>query len=181
MVTARFTKCVRFYHAGGNSSARQFIASQIWYMPTMNYELVIALASLAISVAALWVAQSSLLQAKRVADRDHEDWKQRKWFDLYLKADEIYDLLECFQAQYDGTTPPTIAETTDWNNFLLRLRQLHATAVVFPKNAATDKLFSSTAVFKNRAEAFSKNRLAHIFDAAEELRQKALVNPTILG
>ncbi len=51
----------------------------------VNYEsfsLGVSLASLLISVAAVWIAKSSLSQAKQVADRDREDWRQRKWFDL---------------------------------------------------------------------------------------------------
>jgi hypothetical protein len=64
-------------------------------------------ASLIVAMAATWIARSSLLraedsihQAKQIADRDLKDWRQTKWFDVYLKANEAYDKLEAFQTQY---------------------------------------------------------------------------------
>ena len=60
-------------------------------------------------------------------------------------------------------------------------RELHAMAVVFPKNASIDELLAATATFKNSQEAFSKDRLAKILNAMEGIRQKALIEPIVLG
>src|SRR5262249_16320693 len=48
------------------------------------------------------VAQDSLRQAQDVAELDRRDWEQRKWFDLYVKTSDVYDLLNKFQAVYGG-------------------------------------------------------------------------------
>ena len=69
----------------------------------MNYDSVslwIAVASFVVSIAACLIAWSSLSQAKQVAGRDRKDWKQRKWFDLYFSASEIYDSLDRFSCAY---------------------------------------------------------------------------------
>ena len=64
-------------------------------------------------MAATLIAKSSLSQAKRVADRDQEDWKQRKWFDVYFKADEAYDALDRFQVLYPSPSSPGW-KTPEW-------------------------------------------------------------------
>lgn len=150
----------------------------------INYEsvsLCVAIASFLASVAAALIARSSLSQAKQVADRDRRDWKQRKWFDLYFKANEVHDSLDRFQTLYDDATPCTAEFQKDWNNLMFLIRQVHAMALVFPRNLATDELLSCTAAFKDRAEALSKSRLAKVFNAVEGVRQRALVDPTVLA
>ncbi len=155
----------------------------------VNYEsfsLGVSLASLLISVAAVWIAKSSLSQAKQVADRDREDWRQRKWFDLYLKANQAYDSLDAFQSMHEGFSLPRGAAATaefekDWNNLMALFREVHAMAAVFPRNPATDELFASTAVFDSWPEALSKDRLRKVFDALDGIRQKAFLGPAVLG
>src|SRR5215469_5500814 len=101
----------------------------------------LAAASLVVSIAAAWIARSSLSQAKQVADRDRRDWKQRKWFDLYLKANEAYDALDRLQTLYaEGVATGTEEFGRDWNNVILLFRELHTMATVFPKNSAIDEL-----------------------------------------
>ena len=61
----------------------------------MNYEsmslwvavasLIVAITALLVAIGANRIAESSLSQAKQVADRDQRDWRQRKWFDLYFQ------------------------------------------------------------------------------------------------
>jgi hypothetical protein len=146
--------------------------------------LAIAIASLLASVAAASIAKSSLSQAKRVADRDHKDWKQRKWFELYFKADEAYDALDRFQVLYPNTSSPGWS-TAEWereSHDLMRvMRTVHRIALVFPQNPEIKALFDATAAFENMNEATSKDRLSKIFDAVEGIRQKALIfDATIL-
>ena len=157
----------------------------------MNYELWVAVSSLAVATAALFVAvaanqiaKSSLSLAKQVADRDQRDWRQRKWFDLYFKTNQAYDSLERFQALYEVMPLDSsgLEECRrDWNTLMFLIRELHAMAVVFPKNAAIDELFASTAVFKNPEEALSKARLEKIGKATDAIRQQALVEPAVLS
>jgi hypothetical protein len=61
------------------------------------------------------------------------------------------------------------------------IREVQSMAAVFPKNPDIDKLFSSTAVFQDPAEAMSKDGLDAIFDAVEELRARSLVDANILS
>jgi len=69
----------------------------------LNYEstsLWVAVVSLALSIVACLIGWSFVSQAIQVAERDRKDWKQRKWFDLYFSASEIYDSLDRFSCAY---------------------------------------------------------------------------------
>lgn len=150
----------------------------------INYESIsfwVAMASFLTSVAAVFIAWSSLSQAKQVADRDRRDWRQRKWFDLYVKANEVHDSLDRFQTLYDAATPRTIEYQKDWNDLMFLIREVQSMAVVFPKDSVIEEFLSCTAVFKDHAEAQSKCRLEKVFNALEGIRLKALVDPTVLG
>jgi hypothetical protein len=151
---------------------------------TISFESVsawAAIASVLVSAAAACVAWSSLSQAKRVADRDRRDWKQRKWFDLYFKANEAYDFLDRFQTQHKVIETQSETFINDWNDLMSLFREVHSMAVVFPKCTAIDELLSCTAVFKNPQEALSKDRLQKVLGALEGIRQRALVDPIVLG
>lgn len=156
----------------------------MWLCTTaINYESIsfwVAMASFLTSVAALFIAWSSLSQAKQVADRDRRDWKQRKWFDLYFKANQVYDSLDRFQTLYDAATPCTTEFQKDWNDLMFLIREVQSMAVVFPKNSVIEEILSSTAV-KDHAEALSKCRLKKVLNAVDGIRLKALVDPTVLG
>jgi len=150
----------------------------------INYDSIslwVAIASLLVSVAAAYVAKSSLSQAEQVADRDRRDWGQRKWFDLYFKANQLYDSLDRFQTLYDAATPCTTEFQKDWNDLMFLIREVQCMALVFPKNPVTDEFLSCTAVFKDRAEALSKCRLNKVFNAVDGIRLKALLDPAVLG
>ena len=152
----------------------------------LNYEfitLTIAVVSLMLSAAAVWIARSTLFHAMQVAAREHEDWKQRKWYDLYFKADEAYDALDRFQVLYPSASSP------DWNTEVMQreshdlmrtMRTVHRIAFVFPQNQVIQALFDATAAFKNMEEATSKDRLSKVLDAIEGIRQKALLDVSVL-
>jgi hypothetical protein len=140
---------------------------------------VVAAASAVISIVALLVARSSLSLAKMVAEQEQRDWKQRKWFDLYFAASEAYDVFEHFQTQYKSTDSEE-EYGMDLNNLMFLFRKVGAMAVVFPKGSPIGELVSSFAVFKDRNEAFSRERLKTVFDAVEGLREKAWIYPTVL-
>jgi hypothetical protein len=146
--------------------------------------LAVAVASLISAIAAAWIANSSLAQARQIAERDLRDWKQRKWFDLYFKASEAYDFLDFFQNTYPSETSQTWGTDgwkQDWNKLMFMIREVHSMAAAFPKAPELNDLFAATAVFKNPAEATSKDRLKAIFDALEGLRTKALVDKSVLS
>jgi len=167
------------WRAAGTGRAVMIGSSAMYQAITYEFSsLVVAVASLFASVAAIWIARSSLSQAKQVADRDQRDWKQRKWFDLYFKADEAYDALERFQALYTSTSSPGWGEEEwerEWNDLMRVMRGVHRMALVFPKNSAIDELLACTAVFKDEEQAVSNERLSKLFDAVEGVRQKALI------
>ena len=139
--------------------------------------LIVAVASLMLSVATALIAKSSLSQAKHVADRDQEDWRQRKWADMYLRANETYDALDRFRV-----LSPSWSEEgweREWNDLMRLIRGALAMAVVFPKNPAIDSFISSTAVFKNE-RTVSEVRLSKVFDAVELIRANSRIRPNIL-
>jgi hypothetical protein len=151
----------------------------------MNYESIslwIAVASLVVSVAAAWIAQSSLSQAKLVAERDQRDWKQRKWFDLYFTASEFHDSLAHFQALYDESAVEAREFQRDRNELMFLLRRMYSMAVVFPQDPAITALMKCAIGLREPAQALSAERLHKFSDAVEGLRQKALVTDTaVLG
>jgi hypothetical protein len=160
---------------------------RILVMRLLSYEtiaLAVATASLFASTAAVWIGRSTLFQAERVADRDRKDWVQRRWFDLYFKADEAYDALDRFQASHPS---PLAADWDyeqrhrDFNDLMQTMRAVHRIAGVFPKNAAVDALLNATAAFAQPEEATSKDRLVKILDAVEGVRQKALLDVGVLN
>ena len=54
---------------------------------------------------------------------------------------------------------------------MFHARRAHSIALVFPESPAIDDFFAASAVFENRQEAFSKERLEAVLDAVEGLRQ----------
>ena len=142
-----------------------------------SVSVVVAVASLVLSVIATLVAKSSLSQARRVADRDQRDWRQRKWADMYLKADETYDALDRFHVLSDSWD--TEEQEREWNDLMRLIRGAHAMGVVFPQNPAVGAFLSATAVFKDE-KTVSDNRLSKVLDAVEQIRQRALLPATIL-
>jgi hypothetical protein len=92
------------------------------------------------------ITKESLRRAKRVADRESEEWKQRKWYDLYFEADKAYDNLDGFQTQYSYGPPSS--DYAEWsmyvgerNQLMFLLRRVHSMAAVFPMNPIAERLF----------------------------------------
>ncbi len=96
---------------------------------------------------------------------------------MYLKGDEVYDLLDRFHAL--SATWSKEQWGREWNDLMRVIRGANAMAVVFPKNPAIQAFLSATAVFKDD-KTVSEERLARVFDAVELIRQKALIHPSIL-
>jgi hypothetical protein len=145
--------------------------------------LVVSVASLFAAIASVLVSRHSLQQAEKVSSRDQRNWRQRTWFDLYVKASEAYDFFDFFQKKYTGNHPVYVNEdyVPDWNHLMALMRQTHAMAAVFPKNVVIDELFESTAAFKNPPEALLPERLAKVFNAVQNLRDQAILDTNILG
>jgi hypothetical protein len=60
--------------------------------------LVVAIVSFVSSLVSAAIANRSMKDAKRIADRAHDEWAQQKWFDLYFSANSAYDAMEKLQA-----------------------------------------------------------------------------------
>jgi hypothetical protein len=141
------------------------------------------LVSTLLSLAALYVAWSSLSQAKQVAERAQRDWKQRTWYDLYFKADESYDALLHFAIRYpDAPLPGDVSEERieKWNDLILAMRTMHRIAMVFPKNQAIDELVSATIMLDKTTQTISEEQRSKFFNAVDGIRTKALVDTSVL-
>jgi hypothetical protein len=156
-------------------------------MCRITYESVsfwVALASFCVSLVAVWLTRSALSQTKAVAEREQRDWRQRTWFDLYFKANAAYDALDHFQALYPSPASPRW-NTPEWEqnaNTLMRIfRDVYSVAMVFPKNLVIDKLIEATAGFAKPEVLLSKERLKILLDAVDGVREKAFVDPNVLG
>jgi hypothetical protein len=51
---------------------------------------------------------------------------------------------------------------------------------VFPQSPVIQALFNATAAFKNMEEATSKDRLSKVLEAVEDIRQKSLLDVSVL-
>ncbi|MHB1865785.1 MAG: hypothetical protein ACYCPS_06565 [Candidatus Saccharimonadales bacterium] len=145
--------------------------------------LVVPLASLLLSVAAVYVAWNSLSQAKQVAEQAHREWKQRRWYDLYFKADEAYDALDHFLTQYPNAALPgevTNERKKKWNDLICTIRTVHRAATVFPISAVTNELVSATCILDNAAHTISGDQRSKLFDAVDGVREKALLDRSVL-
>jgi hypothetical protein len=72
--------------------------------------LLIPIASLLVTAFIGWksirVSQEAVGLTEEISERTHSDWKQQKWFDLYLETGKAYDLLDHFQAVSDTLGGP---------------------------------------------------------------------------
>ncbi len=148
--------------------------------------LVVAIVSFVSSLVSAAIANRSMKDAKRIANRAHDEWAQRKWFDLYFSADSAYDAMEKLQAdsvvQKSGTINIHNGNYLDRANEVIRLfREIQAMAMVFPQCPAIDMLCAATSGFVNDAsQMLSKQRLKNLMDAMNDIREKALVDSSVL-
>ncbi len=144
----------------------------------------VAVTNVVVAVIALVVGCYAVVIARQTLHEAKEDWKQRKWFDLYSKADEAYDALDLYQGIYGDDKIWTPQRTQDFNAMMSKMRQARAMAVVFPKNPATAELIDATAFAKNPGEAvteaMSKERLQKLMNAVSSLYEQSLVNKDVL-
>jgi len=149
--------------------------------------LLVAVASCIASIAAAVFAKISVSQAKeaiaqaeRIAQREHDEWAQRKWFDLYLRAAEALDTLDYFRVKYPNVEYKGTEEwAKDWSEMMFKVRAAGRMAFVFPKNP-TVTAFIVSCKFRDSENAVSDERYKEMFEPVEGLRGKALVNPSVL-
>ena len=148
--------------------------------------LVVAIASLIASLVSAAIANGARKDAGRIAERAHDEWAQQKWFDLYFSTNSAYDAMEKLQAdsvvQKCGIINILGGNYPDRANEVIRLfREIQAMAMVFPKCTAIDMLCAATSGFvDDPSEMLSKQRLKNLMDAMNEIREKALVDASVL-
>lgn len=163
------------------------IGFAIQSLSTVSLDTKIALASLLIALASLCIAWNSvrigknaLLQAKVDSDRAQRDWRQRKWFNLYVEADRAINLLEAFQIKYGKVSADSNTWKAEWESTVHQLRRVCSMGAVFPINPATDRFFAAAAAIPNPEWGLPKGCFDEVSEAVEDIRQKALVDPTVL-
>src|SRR5271166_346931 len=140
----------------------------------------VAISALVVAGASLWVAVKTLKDAE-------ESWKQQKWFDLYAKADEAYDAFDLYCKVWAGFLNPSLQingldfpkRQYEWNNLMFLIKRVHSMAMVFPKHLAIDKLVEAT-VFDTPEDASQPERLKLFFDAVQDMREMAVLDPSVL-
>ena len=141
----------------------------------------VAISALVVAIAALWVAVRTLDVARKTLQDAAEDWTQRKWFDLYVMADEAFNLLDRFRQIHPPISMNPALQHQDWNEVMLAIRRAHTRALVFPKNLAIDKFLAATSVFNNMQHGYNQTYLAAFLDATEDLRDMAKLKPEVLN
>jgi hypothetical protein len=148
--------------------------------------LVVAIASFVASVVSAAIAKGARKDAESIAERAHDEWAQQKWFDLYFSTNSAYDAMEKLQGdsvvQRNGTINLHGGNYPDRANEVIRLfREIHAMAMVFPRCPAIDTLCAATSGFvDDPSEMLSKQRLKNLMDAMNDIREKALVDTSVL-
>jgi hypothetical protein len=152
--------------------------------------LVVAVVSFVCSVASAAIANWSRNDAKRIADRAHDEWAQQKWFDLYFSINSAYDAMEKLQRDcvvqngrilsiFGGGNYPDRA-----NAVIFLFREIQAMAMVFPRCTTIDMLCAATSGFSDDPGdprgLRSKERLKTLMDAMNDIREEALVDSSVL-
>ena len=85
--------------------------------------------------------------------------------------------------EYKGTNPAAWGEKEirDWNRLMNLFRKVHTTSMVFPPNPVIDKLALATAVFSDKQEALSDNRLKRVLEVMDDVRMQALIDRGVLA
>ena len=117
----------------------------------------VAVTNLVVAVVALVVSGVAMYIALRTMNDAEEDWKQRKWYDLYFAAAQPYNLLDQFRKVYPRNVG-TLEKNRAWNDAMMSLRQSHALATAFPKTDVIDAFFSASD-FSNPDYAFDDERM----------------------
>lgn len=139
--------------------------------------IVIAVASLVVSIVSAVIARSSLIHGKQVAEWTQREWRERKWVEMYLKANEVYDALDRFRVLSESWSEEE--QEREWNYLISVIRSAHAMAVVFPINPALEAFLKSTVVFKIE-RTVSEELLSKVFEAVELIRDKAKIDGAVL-
>lgn len=149
--------------------------------------LAVAIASFVASCISAVIAGQSRRDAERIAERAHDEWAQQKWFDLYFATSSAYDAMDKLQADcvVQGGRIISVRGGESYldraNELIVLFRDIHAMAMVFPKSATIDRLSSATSGFVNDpTEMLSKQRLQNLMNAMNDIREKALVNSSVL-
>jgi hypothetical protein len=166
---------------------------QTFPAPATDYigliSLLVAVASCIASFAAAVFAKHSVAQAgqaiaqsERVAQREHDEWMQRKWYELYFKAAEALDSLDYFRTKYRNAEYKMGTEdrVEDWGEMMFQVRAAGRMAFVFPQDPVVTAFTASAAGFRNSQSAISEEHYKKMDEAVEGLRQKALLNPSVL-
>jgi hypothetical protein len=141
----------------------------------------VAVVSLWVAIRALKVSDETLVVARKTLQDADEDWAQRKWFDLYVKADEAFNFLDRFRQVHSPASMNPAQQHQDWNEVMFAIRRAHTMAMVFPKNPAIDKFIAATSVFDDMQHGYNKTYLAAVLDATEDLRDMAKLKPEVLN
>jgi hypothetical protein len=139
--------------------------------------IMLGVASLVVSISSAIIAQSSLIQTKKVAEREQREWRERKWIEMYLKANEVHDALDRFRVLSSSWSDHELER--EWNYLMSVIRSAHAMAVVFPINPALDTFLKASAVFKTETTV-SDELLSKVFDAIELIRDKAKMDLSVV-
>jgi len=149
--------------------------------------LFVAIVSFVASLVSAAIANWSRKDAKRIADRAHDEWAQQKWFDLYFSTNSAYDAMEKLQADCIVQNGRLISirgggNYPDRANDVIRLfREIQAMAMVFPQCTAINRLCAATSGFvDDQKEMLNNQRLKNLMDAMNDIREKALVNASVL-
>jgi hypothetical protein len=130
------------------------------------------------------LAQDSLKQAQNVAERERNDWNQRKWFELYVKSNDVYDLLNKFQATYAGpdrTNANSTEYRLEFNELIMKFRDLQMLAIVYPQIPPVKKIIEATTGLKDSRESmFDPHRLELLMEVLKDLLEKAQIRTGLL-
>jgi hypothetical protein len=152
--------------------------------------LLVAIVSFIAALVSAAIANWSRKDAKRIADRAHDEWAQQKWFDLYFSTNSAYDAMEKLQRDCIVQTGRLISIAGGGNYperanpVIFLFREIQAMAMVFPQCTTIDMLCAATSGFSDDSNdpkgLLSKERLKNLMDAMNDIREKALVDSSVL-
>jgi hypothetical protein len=69
----------------------------------------------------------------------------------------------------------------DWNEVVLATMRVGTFALVLPKHPSINRFLEGTALFRDMKNAFNEKYFRELYEATEDLREMALINPRVLA
>jgi hypothetical protein len=133
------------HHKGGhyvnpNSNNRYGVHKP---MHALSISDCVGIANLGVAIIAGVLGWFALRVASKTLKEANEDWKQRKWFDLFFKANEVQNALIRYRKTYDPKFG-SLERQFAWNSLMALVQESYSVAGVSPQSSVVTSFLQAT-------------------------------------